>query len=154
MIDPVEALLKLFYDDTDLRAVLQGETRVRLYGSPPGLGKEAINADNSLPYKSLAVQQSGGTVASNVPVIYPMFYLMAYGQEGYEAADVLTKVYNVLYYTDGERKGSVKCNRMIANRWFLYYAEMQLGNPLTEQQSNWPVAYATVRAKFDSLKGA
>lgn len=154
MIDPVAALLKLFYDDTDLRAVLQRPERVLLYGSPPGLDSKAINPANQIPYTSLVVQQVGGTVANYVPLIYPMFYINAYGQKASDAALVLSKVYNVLYHKDGDRKGEAICNRLIDNRWFLYSAEMQLGNPTTEQQSNWPVAYATIQATFDSLRGA
>lgn len=154
MIDPVEAFIALLKSDTDLRALVQGQTQVRIYGAPPGLGEDAYNTDTGIPYQSLVVQQNDVKMQTNIPVCYPMFYLIAYGQEGYETQEVLTKVYNVLYHTDGERKGSLKCNIMIDDRWFMYRAEIQIGSPIIEQQSQWPVAYATVRAKFDSLRGA
>jgi hypothetical protein len=145
MIDPLQAFLTLLASDVDLAA----ETGSRIRGTPPGLEAQDYNGNTGIPYKSLVVQQAGGMVhkANQITVF---FYLVAYGQEGYEAQSVLSKLHNILYDSNGE----VRCNRTIANRWFLYSAKTEaLSAPITEQQSTWPVAYATVSARFDALQG-
>jgi hypothetical protein len=146
MIDPLQAFLALLLDDPDLVT----ETGGRIRGTPPGLEPADYNTDTGLPNKALVVQQAGGIV-QHMRQVTAFFYLVAYGQEGYEAQSVLSKLYGILYDDTGE----IRCNRVINDRWFMYWAKTEaLSAPVTEQQSTWPVAYATVSAKFDALSGA
>jgi hypothetical protein len=150
MIDPVAAFIALLRTNATLVSAVQS----RIYGSPPGLASTAYDSATGIPKASLTVQQAGGRTAQHIPVIYPLFYLVAYAPSGIDAHKVLLKVYDVLYHTDGVDKGKARCNIMISDRWFMYVADMQLGSPAVEQSTQWPVAYASVQTKFDSLRGA
>lgn len=153
LIDPIAAFVTYCLSDTTFRAVVEG----RVCGSPPGLSAIGASAfaPSGIPYASLVVSQGGGVIERAIPVMSPILYLRAYAQTAEEANNVLRALADLLYHTSGELVGRVRQNITIADRWFMYKAEFgALSAPVVESQSNWPVAYATLQTKFDSLRGA
>lgn len=148
MIDSLAAFIALLKSDTALSTEVGG----RIRSNPPGLNpKLDFDTATGKPLKSIGVQQVGGNMLWASRQIMPMFYLTAYAATSNDAANILAKVYPVLYDSDGRPIG----NRMISNKWFLYWAMMEtLPSPNIEPQSSWPVAYTTIRAKFDAVRGA
>ena len=151
MIDTIAAFVTYLLAD----AALAAEVEHRIKGAPPGLPSSVLDSSTALPVKALVVQGAPGRIDASSPQLYVTLYLTAYGQTGMEAQDVLRKVYAALYYTSGTLAGKVKSNIVIANRWFMYWAQM-ISTPAVrmEPQSNWPIAEATIQAKFDALRGA
>lgn len=151
MIDPIAAFVALLLGDSTFRNSVEG----RIYGAPDGLPPDAMDADKGLPKACLVVTQGGGPMVRYLPIMQPVLYLRAYASKGTRAAQVLMDLYKVLYHVSGAFAGQPKTNILINNRWFMYSSELlSLPAPVIEQQSHWPVAYGTVQARFDSLRGA
>jgi hypothetical protein len=148
MIDPLAAFIAFLKSNATLNTLVGG----RIRGVPPGLSiPQDIDQTTQKPKKSIGVQLVDAGIGMQGFLMMPQYYLIAYATSANEAMEVMRSVYGALYAADGQLRDNI----MISDRWFMFWANMETGPaPNIEPQSNWPVAYATVRAKFNATKGA